>query len=79
LEKIKVPAYESVVRMVKAEHLVPGMILAESVFARNDTLVVCGGKELTRTLIQRLRNFVSQVIIPDTFRVKVPLVVSQER
>jgi len=73
LDKIRIPDFEKVVRILKAENLNPGMLLAEDVVSRNGTLIVCNGKELTELFVGRLRNFVSQNLIPNTFRIKFPI------
>jgi len=73
LERIRIPDFEKIVRILKADNLKPGMLLAEDVVSRNGTLIVCKGKELTELFVERLRNFVSQNLIPNTFRIKFPV------
>jgi hypothetical protein len=58
-----------VVRILKAINLSPGMVLAEDVISRNGTLIVCKGKELTELFVSRLRHFVQQNLIPNSFRI----------
>lgn len=73
LERIRIPDFEKIVRILKVDNLKPGMLLAEDVVSRNGTLIVCKGKELTELFVERLRNFVSQNLIPNTFRIKFPI------
>lgn len=69
IDQISIPYFEKVVRILKAINLSPGMVLAEDVISRNGTLIVCKGKELTELFVSRLRHFVQQSMIPNSFRI----------
>jgi CheY-like chemotaxis protein len=59
-------------KTVNVLSLRPGMLLDESVVTDRGVLLVVKGQEVTRSLIQRLSNFVEMGVVEDQFQVLVP-------
>lgn len=51
------------------DELVPGMRAAEDVYARNGTLIIAKGQEITWSVIQGLENFIKHIGIKEPIRV----------
>jgi response regulator RpfG family c-di-GMP phosphodiesterase len=57
----------STVRSVSVQELAVGMVLGESIYAANGLLLVAKGQEVTRPLLERLRNFAVKIGIVEPF------------
>jgi hypothetical protein len=62
---------------VQVQALTPGMILDEDLYARNNTLLLAKGHQLTPSIITHLHNFARTVGVVQPFRVIVPRVLPQ--
>lgn len=51
------------------DELVPGMTAAEDVYAKNGTLIIAKGQEITWSVIQGLENFIKHIGIKEPIRV----------
>ena len=60
------------VKLVTAQDVTLGMILAENVYTKKDLLLVAKGKEVTYTVLKGLRNFSQGIGIQEPFHVYVP-------
>ncbi|NOY61057.1 MAG: response regulator [Calditrichaeota bacterium] len=72
LRNVKSSSSGMEVKLVTAQDVTLGMILAENVYTKKGLLLVAKGKEVTYTVLKGLRNFSQGVGIQEPFRVYVP-------
>ncbi|HXG18068.1 MAG TPA: HD domain-containing phosphohydrolase [Methylomirabilota bacterium] len=59
-------------KVVRVQALIPGMILDEDLYARNDALLLAKGHEITPSIITHLHNFARTLGVVEPFRVRIP-------
>lgn len=69
LEKYKPKNIHSTIRNLGFKDVVPGMIAAEDVFAKNGAMLIPKGQEISWHIIQSLTNFEKQIGIVEPIRV----------
>ncbi|MBI3300897.1 MAG: hypothetical protein HYZ72_02305 [Deltaproteobacteria bacterium] len=72
LENIELEKAVRVIKTVRVRELTPFMILDEDVHAKNGSLLLTKGHQLTTSIIERLRNFARTAGVVEPFRVLVP-------
>ncbi|MFQ5506447.1 MAG: HD domain-containing phosphohydrolase, partial [Planctomycetota bacterium] len=72
LADVELPGQSFVLRTLSIKELMMGMILEEDVRNENGSLVVAREHEITRSMLERLRNYAELGRISDSIRVRVP-------
>lgn len=70
LKRIRVKAKPVQIVSLKFQDIVPGMIAEEDVFAKNGTLIIPKGQEITWPIIQGLNNFLKHIGIQEPIVVR---------
>ncbi len=71
IEKYKPKNVHASVKNISFKDVIPGMIAAEDVFAKNGAMLIPKGQEITWPVIQSLMNFEKQIGIVEPIRVRV--------
>jgi response regulator RpfG family c-di-GMP phosphodiesterase len=71
LATMKVQTEKTKVISIKFHDIVPGMVAEDNVFAKNGTLIIPKGQEITWPVIQGLSNFVKHIGIREPIRVRI--------
>lgn len=71
LATMKVQTENTKIISVKFHDIIPGMVAEDDVFAKNGTLIIPKGQEITWPIIQGLSNFVKHIGIQEPIRVRV--------
>lgn len=71
IEKYKPKNVRATVRNISFNEVVPGMVAVEDVFAKNGTMLIPRGQEISWPVIQSLMNFEKQIGIVEPIRVQV--------
>ncbi len=73
LATMKVQTEKTKIISVKFHDIIPGMVAEDDVFAKNGTLIIPKGQEITWPVIQGLSNFVKHIGIREPIRVRIAI------
>jgi len=77
LENIELDPALQITKAVRVHALIPGMILDEDLYAKNDALLLAKGHQITASIITHLHNFARTIGVAEPFRVRIPPEISQ--
>jgi response regulator RpfG family c-di-GMP phosphodiesterase len=77
LENVELDLALQHTKAIHVHALMPGMILDEDLYAKNDSLLLAKGHQITPSIITHLHNFARTVGVVEPFRVTIPWEISQ--
>jgi len=77
LENVELDLALQNTKAIHVHALMPGMILDEDLYAKNDSLLLAKGHQITPSIITHLHNFARTVGVVEPFRVTIPWEISQ--